>query len=234
MRLLLLPGLDGTDVLFEPLQRQLATTATALTYPQVGPNSYADLLPGVLDQLPTVGDYVLLGWSFSGPLALMAAATRPPGLRGIVLAASFVRKPVFYLPRAVRLLVRPFLFRYVAQLSSAKALLGGYRSEELKGLLRRAHGHVPPTVMAERVRATLTVDVRQELRNCPVPILYLGATRDFVVPRWNARGIVRARPDVDLEFIEGPHLALATNPTAATQAVQSFVDRLRCTADDAS
>ena len=58
--LVLLPGLDGTDVLFEPLQRHLTMPATAVAYPQDVPGSYADLLPFVLDRLPTDREYVLL------------------------------------------------------------------------------------------------------------------------------------------------------------------------------
>ena len=232
--LVLLPGLDGTDVLFEPLQRHLTMPATAVAYPQDVPGSYADLLPFVLDRLPTDREYVLLGWSFSGPLALLTAATKPPGLCGVVLAASFVRKPVFYLPRAMRFLARPFLFRHLGRFSRTKALLGGYRSAELDDLLQRAHAQVPPDVMAGRVRATLTVDVRRELQDCPVPILYLGASRDFVVPRWNSRGIARLRPDVEVRTITGPHLALATNPRAAAEELAAFVGGRRCATGDAS
>ena len=62
----------------------LRRVAACLRYP---PNSYQDLLPYVLELLSTQGDYVLLGWSFSGPLALMAACTRPSGLRAVVLCA---------------------------------------------------------------------------------------------------------------------------------------------------
>ena len=233
-RLVLLPGLDGTDVLFEPLQRHLTMPSTAVVYPQVVPSGYTDLLPFVLDNLPSEGGYFLLGWSFSGPIALLAAASNPRGLLGVVLVASFVQKPVFYLPRAVRLLARPFLFRHHARFSQTKALLGGYRSPELEDLLQRAHSQVPPDVMAARVRATLTVDVRRELQECPVPILYLDASRDFVVPRWNARGVKRLRPNVEVRTITGPHLALATNPSEASQAITAFVDGLRCTDDDAS
>lgn len=110
--LLLLPGLDGTSVLFEPLLEHLELPARAVDYPQRRPTGYADLLPAVRDICPRDRPFILLGWSFSGPLALLAAAERPPGLAGVVLCASFVTKPVPYLPAAIRHLARPLLFHW--------------------------------------------------------------------------------------------------------------------------
>ncbi len=220
--IVLLPGLDGTSFLFRPLLEHLTLSPVVVDYPQALPNDYSDLLPTVIDALPSDRAYILLGWSFSGPLALMAAATRPAGLLGIVMCASFVQKPVFYLPSFVRQLARPSLFRYMARLTRVKALLSGYSTPALSTLVARAHASVPPEVMAQRVRATLTVDVQPELDSCHVPILYLGSTRDFVVPRRNARRILRSRADVRAVFIPGPHLALAVNPKEAASALGAF------------
>src|SRR4051794_32003699 len=110
--LVLLPGMDGGDRLFGPLRAcaPAGTETVAVGYPPGPANGYEDLLPLVRAQLPTDRPYVLLGWSFSGPLALLAAAERPPRLRGVVLAASFVKTPVPWLPRWARRLVTPALF----------------------------------------------------------------------------------------------------------------------------
>jgi pimeloyl-ACP methyl ester carboxylesterase len=126
----------------------------------------------------------------------------------------------------VRHLARPLLFRFFARASRTKALVGGYGSPALDQLLAEAHGQVPPDVMAARVRATLTVDVRSELADCTVPILYLAATRDFVVPRTNLRRIQRQRADVTTRLIDGPHLALATNPRDSARAIEEFCDTI--------
>ena len=52
------------------------------------------------------GDFVVVGESFSGSLALMLATRRPVGLRGVVLCASFVRFPL-PVPERWRGAVRP-------------------------------------------------------------------------------------------------------------------------------
>ncbi len=125
-KVVLLPGLDGTEVLFRPLLGELRNEAQVVEYPRAQPSSYSDLLPRVLDALPADEEYLLLGWSFSGPLALQAALTSPPGLRGVVLCASFVRKPLRSVPSLARHFVRPLLFRGFAQAAQLKALCGGY------------------------------------------------------------------------------------------------------------
>lgn len=222
IQIVLLPGLDGTTVLFEPLLAELAPEARAVEYPRTLPSDYESLLPLVLESLPRDEDFILIGWSFSGPLALMAAATRPRGLRGVVLCASFVQKPLAWVPSAARYCVRTWMLRFSGGIARSRLMLGRDRTPALEELLARALGDVPPAVLAARLRQVLRVDVREELRSCPVPILYLGADADLVVPQRNARVIQRERPDVRTQFIAGPHLALTCNPGAAASALREF------------
>src|SRR4051812_12496722 len=74
--LVLLPGLHGNDVQFRPLLAHLPPQIRpiAVNYPPDQPLDYAQLLPLVLAALPEDQPFVLLGESFSGPLAIMAAA----------------------------------------------------------------------------------------------------------------------------------------------------------------
>ena len=223
--LVLLPGLDGTRFLFEPMLREWGAETVTVSSPRSLPSDYTTLLPAVLEALPQDRDFILLGWSFSGPLALMAAATQPARLRGVVLCASFVEKPIAWVPKLARFFAWPALFRFTGSLSVAKTVLAGHRSKEINSLIKQAHSAVPSPVMAARVRQVLTVDVRKELLECPVPILYLAAKSDRVVPRRNAARIRRMRPDVEVRTITGPHIALATNPAEAAAEIRRFAQR---------
>src|SRR5690349_20385434 len=109
--LILRPGLNGTGVMFRPLLAQLPpeVRAKVVAYPTSELLTYADLLPRVLAELPA-GPFVLLGESFSGPLSLMAAATCPPGLRGVILCASFVRNPLKLRAKWLTHLAKPGVF----------------------------------------------------------------------------------------------------------------------------
>src|SRR5262245_38003131 len=139
--LVLLPGMDGGDKLFGPLRAAAPPDVETMPvgYPPGGRNGYDDLLPAVRASLPVDRAFFLLGWSFSGPLALLAAAERPPGLRGVILAASFVKAPVPWLPRWAHGLANPTVFRFYPAASRAKALVGGYGTAEVRQLLRDAH-----------------------------------------------------------------------------------------------
>src|SRR5262249_1358509 len=99
--LVLLPGLDGTDIFFAPLRRALPDwiRTRVVSYPQSGPTAYEDLMPLVEHAVADLESFFVLGWSFGGPLALHLAATRPGAVRGVILCASFVRPP---LPGLVR------------------------------------------------------------------------------------------------------------------------------------
>jgi pimeloyl-[acyl-carrier protein] methyl ester esterase len=198
--LLLLPGLDGSGVFFRPLIKHLPSDVRpiVLSFPPDELLGYEQLLPLVLAAIPHGEPFVLLGESFAGPLALMAAATRPANLGGVVLCATFVRNPVVFRPTWLRHLARPIAFKFFPALSQAKAVLNRFCTSELRALSAEALSQVRPEVLAHRVRSMLAVDVRQELGACPVPILYLRGERDCVVPGHNAKEIKAICPSVQM------------------------------------
>ena len=112
----------------------------------------------------------------------------------MILAASFVKTPVPYLPRWARRLATPALFRFYPAASRAKALLGGYGTREVRRLLAEAHALAGPEALACRARATLSIDATDALAACPVPVLYLRARKDGVIPASRADEIARALP----------------------------------------
>ena len=226
--LVLLPGLDGTGWLFRPLLEVLPPTLPAMVvaYPPDRELGYEALLKHVLDALPADGPFILLGESFSGPLALMAAARRPAGLAGVVLCASFDRCPHPYVPRWVGSLVRPGLVRILPRPSQIRGLLGRDATSELKVLLRETLAVVAPEAIACRLRAVLAVDATAELARCPVPLLYLRGSRDWVVPFWNARRVRRVLPAAEVCVISSPHMVLQTQPRLAAEALVRFAERV--------
>src|SRR5690349_15943355 len=101
----------------------------ALNYPADEPLDYEQLLPQVLAALPSDRPFVLLGESFSGPLAVMAAATRPVGLLGVILCATFVRNPLWLRPAWLRHFARPLVFRSATKIGVVTAPLRGCSRE---------------------------------------------------------------------------------------------------------
>ena len=222
----LLPGMDGTGLLFQPFIEALPARLQPhpVSYPATAPLDYAGLLPLVRAALPRDTPYILLGESFSGPLALMVAAEAPPGLRAVVLCASFIRSPIPWFPRALRGFVSPGLFRLAPSSARARALLGDLATPQLRALLDQAISSVTPSVMAARARAILDVDASEALRACAVPLLYLRAEQDRMVPRASFRLIENQKPGTKEICLPGPHLLLQTRPNEAARAVAVFAE----------
>jgi pimeloyl-ACP methyl ester carboxylesterase len=213
MKLVLLPGMDGTGILFEPLIRTLPKNLSPIvvSYPGDVPLSYEQLLPHVQSALPTAEPFILLAESFSGPLALRIAATHPTGLKGIILCASFIHNPTRF-PKSCRRLIQSFVFgRWPAWLG-ARALLAGYSKPAVFELVQRAHKLVTPAVLAARARAILAVDATNALSACRVPILYLSGSRDFIVPKRNHQGIQCIQPAAKVIALPAPHMVLQNAP----------------------
>ena len=95
MKLVLLPGLDGTGLLFEPLLEALPATLRrqVVTSPTDRKLTLHELADHVEGQLPQDEDYVLLAESFSGLVALALVAEKQLQPRGLIFCASFATPP---------------------------------------------------------------------------------------------------------------------------------------------
>lgn len=213
--------------LFGPLIDVLppSLSSRVVSFPNDSPLSYPELLPVVEAAANGLGNFVVVGESFSGPLALMFAARRPTGLRGVVLCASFVRPPRRWLA-LTRWIIRAWMFRFQPTSLIRLALLGSHRHEPIGVALRESIKSVAGTVMATRARAVASVDVTRELRECNVPVLDLRADRDYVVPRRCGELVRSVRPDVESVMLHGPHLLLQVAPTESAQVLAAFCDRV--------
>jgi pimeloyl-ACP methyl ester carboxylesterase len=81
---------------------------------------------------------------------------------------------------------------------------------------------VSPDVLRARVQAILSVDARDALRECRMPIIYLAATRDRLVGKRAREALLAVRADVPVVQIDSPHLLLQRQPAAAAHAVANF------------
>ncbi|MFZ5550148.1 MAG: alpha/beta fold hydrolase [Pseudomonadota bacterium] len=221
--LVLLPGMDGSGELFAPFVEALGpqVPVVVVRYPGERALGYAGLAAVAQAAMPA-GPHVILGESFSGPIAAMLAASAPPGLRGIVLCCSFVRSPR---PRLAHLrFLLPMRWMPLGLLGSV--LMGRWWSAPLQARLAGAMASLAPRALRARLRAVLTVDAAGALAASRVPLLYLQASSDLVVPRRAAQVVQSIRPDMRLVEITGPHFLLQAAPAEAAQAVKAFLGNL--------
>jgi pimeloyl-[acyl-carrier protein] methyl ester esterase len=228
MRLILLPGLDGTGILFRPLLQALPPELqpTVVAYPGRQPLGYDDLLPLAHQALPKNEPFVLLGKSFSGPIAIRLAAEHPPGLKALALCGSFITCPVKHAPRWSAPLVHGLPFRFFPSLPKLKNRLGMYSSKQHFGLSTEALSQVAGNVIARRIQEIIRVNVEKELRECNVPILYMQGMHDSVVKPHNLQRVQNIKPEVQVARIDSGHMILKTRPVESVKAITSFVQSL--------
>ena len=225
--LILLPGMDGTGLLFRPLLEVLPpdVSARVISYPADQALSYPDLLTAIEGELHSEAAMVLVAESFSGPLALRFAAAHPGRVRAVVLVGSFVSPPG---PRWLRHLAWPVLFRLPIPKAVVRLLILGQGAPEsllveVKSVIRR----VRPEVLAGRSRDIFSVDCAEALRQCAAPILYLAGRDDALVRPSAAAMIASIRPDVTVATLEGPHLLLQLAPQAVWRTIEEFLQERR-------
>lgn len=226
--LVLLPGMDGSGLLFAPFLRALPGWVKPLVvpYPQERPLDYQGHVEIVMAALPLDGPFVLLGESFSGPLALMAAARRPKGLIGVILSATFVKWPLALPPFFARLIVSLGAFRLKSTQLFSRIVMGKNASAELKELFPQVLARLTPEVLAARARAVMTVDCMKELRTCPVPLLALVSDRDRIIADRCPEEMQRIRPDMEIVHFDAPHLILQLATAEAVEHVCRFMSKI--------
>ena len=222
--LLILPGLDGTDVFFQAFLRLLPDwiQPRMVCYPSEGENGYDELFRLVRTQAAGLPPYFVLGSSFSGPLAVMLAAAEPDRVRGIILSATFLRAPQRCSPLVRSAVVGPVFWAFRAARRIPVWTLRK-RGDPFRLAKAETWRRVSARCLAARLRAVLGVDVRAQWRRCEAPGLCLAFTNDKVVPPRCAEEIVRGRPSVRLISVPGDHLAMCKDPLPWTQEIVRFV-----------
>ena len=208
---ILVPGMDGTGLLFYRQVPLLARSYRVITYALRDTAATMDLLVSDLARIidtvaPTERRAIIVGESFGGALALSFALARPEQVSRLVILNSF---PYFAPQRRLRL---------------AAVGLGALPWGAM-GLVRRLTAfrlHSPHTHRQEidrfmeltarasrggyinRLKLLMQYDVRHRLHELRAPTLFLAADRDHLVPSVAQARYMAARvPRSILRVLEG-------------------------------
>lgn len=224
LTLVLLPGMDGTGELFANLIAELPTNlkAVVVRYPTATVLNYEELAALAELQIPQNTPYVLLGESFSGPIAIALAATANEELKGVILSCTFAVNP------------RPILSTWSFLVPSmkvtdkllhvlSKLLMSGFKNENVHALLKATLPKISPETMRARLDAVIGVNYLTELSKINVPILYLRGKQDHLVPSSASKAIVKHAKNVSLVELDAPHLLLQIAAKKAASEISSFM-----------
>lgn len=225
--LVLLPGLNGTAGLFDPLL-SIATNEYAvlvIDYPADKVKSYAELTEVVLENIRRIdGDFVLVGESFSGPIAIFLSAKNIPGHIGTILVATFVSGPYWSI---AKFLPWTLVYQLARPLYALRIKLSNGNNASLLKAASLEMQKVKAEVLAARTRAALSVDARAALAQIEIPLAYFRARYDVIVPPWNLKKIIKLQPDINVDSFNTQHFLLQSAPHEAWQAIDNFI-REKC------
>ena len=220
--LVLLPGMDGTGDLFAPLLSALppALRTIVVRYPCDRPLGYAEL-EAHARRAPQDQPFVLLGESFSGPIAAAIAAAPPPGLRGLILCATFLRNPRPELGYA-RFLTGLLPVSLLPGVLLVRMLLGPRADPGLRTQLLDAVSRVEDRVM----RAAAGRDRRgcrpaHERRDAAGAIPERARRSRGAAP--GGDHVMALIPQARRVEIAAPHCLLQTAPQEAARAIMDFI-----------
>ena len=227
--LVLLPGLDGTGKLFTRFLDALNEAidnldARVIAYPLGLPLGYEALEARVRGALPKDRPFVLLGESFSGPIAIRIAADPPPNLTGVILCGTFAKNPFPLLGWASPL---AFLvpMKYLPRWIRAPLMWGSKRDVRIPPRAERAIAGVDSAVVRRRIASLLTVDATDSLQRIAVPALVIYGKRDRVISYAATRRLFEHLAGVEVVAVDGPHLLLQATPLECAAVAAEFLRR---------
>jgi pimeloyl-[acyl-carrier protein] methyl ester esterase len=227
--LILLPGLDGTGEFFQPLLEAIGDSipTQVIRYPVRGGYDYDTCLKLVQAELPTDRRYVVLGESFSGPIAIVLGALAPRGLSGVILSSSFASNP-----RPRLSIIRPLLPYLPFHGSGASVrlsrfmVLGRWITPPIRELHQRILAKVPPETLRRRLESVADCNVCGKLAQVRVPILCLVPKHDRLVPKSAAKVIQHHAATARVVEIAAPHCLLQCEPGKAVVEIRAFMQSL--------
>ena len=233
--LLMVPGLDGTALLFYRQIPRLAKRFRVVSFPLPDDTTstmdslIADL-DGVVNEVASGEKVYLMGESFGGALSLSYGLAHPDRLRGLVILNSFPR-----VRQRLRIRFGPSLLKLVpwGAMSIVRRFTESHlhtshtRPEDLSEFHERSKA-IGRRGYIRRLQILETYDVRDRLAEIETPTLFLAADQDRLVPSVSeARFMVSRMPNAELRVLEGfGHICLINHDFDLLEHVESWLSGL--------
>jgi len=224
MKVILLPGLDGTGLLFTPFKEVLGSSidASVVSYPSDRFLGYEELADFVIEQLPEE-DFILIGESFSGPVAYKIALRKPENLKAVIFVATFLHNPSKFFLNPITI----FLLKYLLLLPLPTLLIkfffvGKEASNQLLHLFKLTVPKVSTATMFFRLQEIYRLP--KKIQTCGINATYIQASNDHLVPKSCLDAFCNAFIDLDVYRVKGPHLIMQSNPLICAEIL---ADKIR-------
>jgi pimeloyl-ACP methyl ester carboxylesterase len=233
MQIILLPGMDGTGILFRPFIQELAQhisedifkeiSVQALSYPCDQELSYEQLIDYVRSMLPAQEEVILVAESFSGPIGYALAAEQPSKIRAVIFVATFLSPPkglLWMMPPPLMAL----LMKIPLPVPLIKLLLFERgTANETVALFNTALKRVRRPVFAARMREMISLQAGIKAQNIDIPCAYIRAGSDRLISRSHAEEFKRIAPQLAVREISGPHFIMQARPRECARVIGKYI-----------
>lgn len=219
MKIVLLPGLDGTGELFEPFVNSLPGNLKIqiISYKRHSKQSYKELVDFVITQLPNE-EFILIAESFSGPIAYQVALSKPCFLKSLILVATFLENPrpvllyLFNLLPISRILRMP-----IPTLLIKIFFLGNTAKKDTIDMFKNTIKSVSPSVISFRLQEISKL--QNKYQSSDIKVIYIQATNDKLIPNGCLKGVQKVFKNISVQRIIGPHFILQANPKMCAEVI---------------
>ncbi len=225
MKLILLPGMDGTGKLFDEFLSYYDGDFAVIPLPESGPQDPEVLAGFILSRFPDE-NFILLAESFSGSIVPSLIKRTDSRIRGVIFVVSFLScpKPILvciakWLPIKVLAGIpgMGFFHRLI--------FLGSSASSEVLDDFRAVVASVSALTLENRLRAMK--DLPRELGfSTDIPCVYIRPTRDLLVSKEKMVEIERVFNISSHIYVDGPHFILQSKPYEMAAQVMLAVRNL--------
>ena len=232
--LILVPGLDGTALLFYRQVPLLARRFHVIAFPL--PNEADRSMDDLVEELRVLvdevsdGSAILCGESFGGALSLSFALAHPERVRGLVVVNSFSR-----ISQRLRLRLAPLALRalpwgampLVRRFTERNLHSPHARPEDLREFHERSR-QIGRQGYIRRLEILRDYDVRDRLGEVRAPTLFLAGDRDKLVPSVReARYMSERVPHAEMKVLEGyGHICLINHDLNLLEHIDPWWERV--------
>lgn len=228
MRLILLPGMDGTGILFNPLISELPDNVNfnVISYPTHTPLNYSELTALVRRGLPIDDEIIIVAESFSGPIAYNLAKDKHLKIKSIIFVASFLKKPRILL-NLINWLPLSVIFKLPIPVVIIRTyFLGKSANQGIVELFKDVVKKVSGKVLASRCKQISNLDTSLESIN--TPCLYIQAENDKLVTNESLDAFKQVNTSIKVVMVQGPHFILQSNPKKCAEIIaEEYRNRLK-------
>jgi pimeloyl-ACP methyl ester carboxylesterase len=234
--LILVPGLDGTALLFYRQLPILARRFHVVTFPLPDDSTCTmeSLVSGLLELVEAATedrgetDVFLCGESFGGALSLSFALAHPDHVKGLIILNSFSRVHQRLQIRFGQPLLKlmPWgAMRIVRRFTESRLHTSHTWPEDLAEFHERSRA-IGKRGYVRRLEILKDYDIRDRLSELATPTLFLAADRDRLVPSVAEANFMASRmPDAKVQVLEGyGHICMINHDFDLLSHIQPWLD----------